>query len=133
KPSVILYIDDEPASVRLVSKVLTKRRNYMLLDASTGEEGLLMAQFAGPELKVILVDINLPDHSGYHILERCRQMPNTRDLPIMAVSANAMTHEIEAGLKAGFDRYLTKPLNIPAFIDIIDNAIDFSRRKTHQE
>ncbi|MGM0633627.1 MAG: response regulator, partial [Pseudomonadota bacterium] len=67
KPSVILYIDDEPASVRLVRKVLTKRRNYMLLDAGSGEEGLLMAQFAGPELKVILVDINLPDHSGYHI------------------------------------------------------------------
>jgi CheY-like chemotaxis protein len=131
--SVILYIDDEPASIRLVRKVLEKRRHYMLLDASTGSEGLLLARFAGPELKAILVDINLPDLSGHTVLEECRQLPNTRDLPIIAVTASAMKHEIEAGLAAGFDHYLTKPLDIPAFIDLLDDAIGFSHNQLNKE
>lgn len=122
-PSVILYIDDDPSSIRLVRKVLEQRRNYMLLDASTADEGLRLARYAGPELKAILVDITLPDLPGHHVLKQCRQLGNTRDLPIIAVTASAMTHEIEAGLKAGFDHYLTKPLDISTFISVLDEVI----------
>lgn len=126
-PSVILYIDDDPSSIRLVRKVLEQRRHYMLLDASTADEGLRLARYAGPELRAILVDITLPDLPGHQVLEQCRQLGNTRDLPIIAVTASAMTHEIEAGLKAGFDHYLTKPLDITAFIKILDEVIGLPR------
>ena len=72
-----------------------------------------MATTQEPDL--ILLDIHLPELSGFEILEALQNNPSTSGIPVIAVSANAMAHDIEAGRQAGFVDYLIKPLNVPLF------------------
>ena len=73
------------------------------------------------------MDINLPGISGTEALKILHQDPATKHIPIIALSANAMPHDIEKGLKAGFYRYLTKPIKIDEFMDALDDALKFSK------
>lgn len=72
---------------------------------------------------MILLDINLPGMTGLQVLEHLRRHPDTRTTPIVALSANAMPRDIERGLEAGFDRYLTKPLDLPTLLATIDSFV----------
>ena len=68
-----------------------------------------------------LTDINLPGMNGYECLKILKDNDQLRHIPVIALTANAMPYDIEKGRKAGFDGYLTKPLNIPHFLQTIDN------------
>jgi len=86
-----------------------------------------MARASMPD--VILMDINLPGFSGFEALSMLKQDPETRHIPVIALSANAMARDIEKGLRAGFFQYLTKPIKVNAFIETIDLALNFTQIK----
>ncbi|MES2491176.1 MAG: ATP-binding protein [Pseudomonadota bacterium] len=121
----LLYVEDNPANLKLVEQ-LVKRRPYMrLLSAGEATLGIKIAREQQPE--VILMDINLPGISGIRALAILRDDPLTEHIPVVAISANAMPHDIHKGLEAGFFRYLTKPIKVDAFMTALDEAFEFSR------
>jgi PAS domain S-box-containing protein len=117
----LLCIEDNPANLRLVHKIIATRKNIDLLDAVTAEAGLEVAARQGPDL--ILLDINLPGMDGFEALRRLRDNPATRDIPVVALTANAMRSDIERGEAAGFSAYLTKPIHVAEFLGMIDRCL----------
>ncbi len=110
----VLCVEDNPASLRLIEQVLADRLNVRVLGAHLPQLGLELAARHRPEL--ILLDINLPDMDGYEVLRRLRAAEATRDIPVIAVSANAWEGDIGRGREAGFADYFTKPLDIPRLL-----------------
>jgi len=78
------------------------------------------------------MDINLPDISGIDAMLILREDPSTAHIPVVAISANAMPHDIALGLKAGFFQYLTKPINILEFNKVLDAALEFAAHHRKQ-
>ena len=107
---VVLYVEDNAASVVFMQEVLLALDGVELVVATTGEAGLALARDRLPA--AVVVDINLPGISGFEVLRRLRADPATAAIPVLALSASAMTHDRERGLEAGFVRYLTKPVQI---------------------
>jgi CheY-like chemotaxis protein len=97
-----------------------------LLNAGTAALGIALARTHQPE--VILMDINLPGMSGIQALKILREDPVTAHIPVLAISANAMPHDIKIGLAAGFFRYLTKPINVIEFMDALDTALELAEK-----
>lgn len=121
----VLCIEDNPANQRLVQKMLSKITGIELVIASTAEQGLALASQELPGL--ILLDINLPGMDGFAALERLRADPATCAIPVIAVSANAMKRDIEHGKAAGFQDYLVKPLNMHAFLEVINQHLGLAK------
>lgn len=113
----LLYIEDNPANLHLVQKILRKYEDIELFSAVNGEIGIDLAQAHEPDL--ILIDLNLPGIDGYEVLEKLRGIQETKDITIVAISANAMPRDIEKGLLAGFHDYMTKPLRVSHFSEMI--------------
>jgi CheY-like chemotaxis protein len=86
--------------------------------------GIQRARDSQPE--VILMDINLPGMNGFEALQILRSDPITAHIPVIAVSANAMSRDIEKGMKAGFFRYITKPIKVGELIEAVDMALEFA-------
>lgn len=114
----ILYVEDNAANARLVAKYLGLKDGIALYEAATAEEGLVLARARRPDL--ILMDLNLPRMSGTEALRALRADCGTRDIAVVAVSADAVPDNIRAALHVGFDDYLTKPLDFRRFDGIID-------------
>ncbi|MFA6902482.1 MAG: ATP-binding protein [Gallionellaceae bacterium] len=106
----VLYIEDNPSSLRLVEKSISGRFGMAMLNAHNAELGLEMARAYLPD--IILLDINLPGMDGFKALEILQNDVMTCDIPVIAITANAMERDIKKGLDAGFADYLTKPLDI---------------------
>lgn len=117
----VLYIEDNPANLRLVRKILSIRKDIELLDTGTAEAGLEIAANQRPDL--ILLDLNLPGMDGFEALRRLRDDPVTCAIPVIAVTANAMVRDIERGRAVGFSDYLTKPINVSHFLESIDRCL----------
>ena len=117
----VLCVEDNPANLLLVARLLERRTDIRLLSAADGLRGVEIAQEALPD--VILMDINLPGISGIAALHLLAGDPATRDIPVIALSANAMPRDIEKGLESGFFRYLTKPIRVGPFLDTLDLAL----------
>jgi CheY-like chemotaxis protein len=117
----ILCIEDNPANLRLIERILSRRRDIRLLTASAPGLGLELAQTQRPAL--ILLDINLPDMDGYEVMQCLRENPVTRDIPVVAVSANAMPKDLARGKAAGFADYLTKPLEVAQLLAVLDKVL----------
>jgi signal transduction histidine kinase/ActR/RegA family two-component response regulator len=122
----LLYVEDNPANMRLVEQIVGRHPDIRLLTAVDGTGGVAIARQSLPD--VILMDISLPDISGYDALEILRADPATARIPVLAISANAMEADIERGLKAGFFRYITKPVKVTEFMEALDTALRFSER-----
>ncbi|MFZ6748203.1 PAS domain-containing hybrid sensor histidine kinase/response regulator [Undibacterium sp. Ren11W] len=122
----ILYVEDNPANLALVEQLIARRSDLVLLSAIDGHIGIQMARAYQPD--VILMDINLPGISGFAALKVLRKDPTTNQIPVLALSANAMPRDIEKGLEAGFLRYLTKPINVIEFMEALDAALVFSEQ-----
>jgi CheY-like chemotaxis protein len=118
----LLYIEDNPANMQLVRQIIQRHPDIQLMTAVTGNNGIELARSALPE--VILMDINLPDLNGFEALKILRSDPSTAQIPVIAISANAMPSDIEKGLKAGFFRYITKPIKVDEFIEALDIALN---------
>jgi signal transduction histidine kinase len=121
KGFTVLYIEDNPANLRLVEELLI-RRNIKVLAAPDAMIGLDMVLSHRPDL--ILMDINLPGMSGYDALIRLRLDASTQSTPVIALSASATKHDVERGKRAGFAYYLTKPIDIKNFYAVIDRVLE---------
>jgi PAS domain S-box-containing protein len=120
----LLYVEDNPANLKLVEQLIARRPDMRLLVATDGDLGVQLARANQPE--VILMDINLPGISGIEALNILREDPSTAHIPVVALSANAMPRDIEKGLQAGFFRYLTKPIRVNEFMNTLDVALRFA-------
>lgn len=117
-PLQVLYIEDNPANLKVIEDLFTTRPQWHLLTAETGPAGL--AQARGAPLDVILLDIHLPDMDGYEVLQALRSDSRTRSIPVIALSADAMPEQVERGLQAGFQAYLAKPLDLRQLLTALD-------------
>jgi len=122
----LLCVEDNPASLRLIERIVVRRPGLRLLSAKNGISGIEIALASRPA--VILMDINLPDISGFKALMVLRANPATAHIPVIALSANGTALNVESGLEAGFFRYLTKPLVLRKFTDALDSALAFADR-----
>ena len=124
----LLYVEDNRANMQLVEQLIARRPDMRLLSAADGARGIALARTHQPE--VILMDINLPGMNGIQALKILREDPVTTHIPVLAISANAMPHDINKGLKAGFLRYLTKPIKVNEFTDALNVALEFAGKKS---
>ncbi len=122
----LLCVEDSPANLKLIGQLVARRPDMSLLTATNGNSGIELAHASQPE--VILMDINLPDISGFEALKILREDPATAHIPVVAISANAMPRDIEKGLNAGFFRYLTKPIKVNEFMDTLNEALAFAEK-----
>ncbi|MGJ9417181.1 ATP-binding protein [Massilia sp. CMS3.1] len=120
-PHLLLYVEDNPANLKLVEEIVRFRSDLRLLAAGDGPLGLSLARAHRPE--IILMDLNLHGMSGLEVLAQLQREPATRDIPVIALTANAMASDIERGIAAGFFRYLTKPIDIDQFNEAIDTTL----------
>lgn len=124
----VLYVEDNPANLALIEQLVAGRPDLHLVTAVDGYSGIERARACLPQ--VILMDINLPGISGLDALRILRADPATAHIPIIAISANAMPHEIKSCLDAGFFDYITKPIKVNLFLDTLDMALDFAKMGT---
>jgi signal transduction histidine kinase len=122
----LLYVEDNPANLQLVEEIIARFPDLGLLTAVNATLGIELARATQPE--VILMDINLPGISGIKALRILREDPATAHIPVIALSANAMTRDIEKGLEAGFFRYLTKPIKIKELMDTLNEALKLAEK-----
>jgi CheY-like chemotaxis protein len=117
----VLYIEDNPANLRLVEQVLMIIPNLHMWSAAEPLLGLELAMEHLPDL--ILLDINLPGMDGFEVLKQLRSNEASREIPVIAISANAMSKDIEKGEAAGFDGYITKPVNVKELLSIVESKL----------
>ena len=124
----LLYVEDNPANLLLVEQIIADYANMSMLSAHEGILGVDLARTHQPD--VILMDINLPGISGFEALAILRSDPLTANIPVLAISANAMPHDIKLGKEAGFLDYLTKPIRVNKFIEALALALEHSAAKS---
>lgn len=117
----VLYIEDNPANLRLVEQILSGLPNLHIWSAPEPLLGLELAMEHLPDL--ILLDINLPGMDGYQVLKQLRSNDASRNIPVIAISANAMPKDIKKGVEAGFDGYITKPVNVKELLEAVESKL----------
>lgn len=117
----LLYVEDNPANIRLMQLIMRKCPEYELLIAESGEEGVRLAKSAAPD--IILMDVGLPGISGIDALGILRDDFLTMDIPVVAISANAMPNDIKQAREAGFVDYLTKPVEAKKLFKLLDEYL----------
>lgn len=122
----LLYIEDNPANIRLVERTLAQRPGVRILTAMYGRLGLELAREHRPD--IVALDLHLPDLSGETVLGQLRASRRTRDIPVVILSADATPRQIDRLLAAGAHAYLTKPLDVRAFLRVVDAALVASAR-----
>jgi PAS domain S-box-containing protein len=130
-PRTLLYVEDNLTNMQLVEQLIARRPDLRLLSAADGMRGVEMARTHRPE--AILMDINLPGMSGIQALKILREDPVTAHIPVLAISANAMPHDIKKGLEAGFLCYLTKPIKVDEFMASLDKALELAENGMEDE
>jgi len=117
---LILIVEDNDKNLKLVRDVL-QFNGYQTAEAMTAEDGLVLARSQHPAL--ILLDIQLPGMDGFAALRQLRADPITKSTPVMAVTASAMEQDRQNILAAGFDGYMTKPINVKRFTEEIRTVL----------
>lgn len=112
----VLYIEDNPANIRLMAQVFAREKSLHLSTVHEPILGLDLVVENKPDL--ILLDINLPTMDGYMVLAELRKLFG-ETYPVIAISANAMAKDIEKGMEAGFDSYITKPVDIKSLMNSV--------------
>jgi len=118
----ILYIEDNLSNLRLIERIISDDPQIRLLSAMQASLGLELARDHLPDL--ILLDLHLPDMAGDEALRRLREDPTTRTIPVMIISADATQAQINRLLAAGADEYLTKPLDVKRFLQVLEAMLD---------
>jgi len=123
KKGLILYIEDNVPNIELVEHILLNHcPEIKMISNNYGGQALSLALELNPDL--ILLDLNLPDMNGGEVLNLLMGNQKTRKIPVVIISADAMTRQINNLLSSGAKKYLTKPLDVLGFLQIIDNFID---------
>lgn len=113
----ILYIEDNPANLKLMTAIIGQQPELSLVSAQDAETGLVLAARERPDL--ILLDINLPGMDGFEALDSIRRIASLDGVPVFAVSAEVLPNDVERGIDAGFDMYIKKPFEITELLDAI--------------
>ncbi len=120
--STILYVEDNLPNIELVEHILTNHcPGVQLVTTTRGLQTLALTKEHKPAL--ILLDLDLPDIQGFEVLNQLQADPATQHVPVVVVSADAMPFQVEKLLKAGAKDYVTKPLDVPRFMKIIDQYL----------
>ena len=117
---LILIVEDNEKNRKLVRDVL-QWKGYRTIEAETAEIGLALAREASPVL--ILMDIQLPGMNGIDALVALRADAATRSIPVVAVTASAMTQDRQRILAAGFDAYQSKPIDVRGFLELVSTLL----------
>ena len=117
---ILIVEDNEPS--RMLVRDLLQATGYRTAEAGTAEDGIRLAKASRPAL--ILMDIHLPGMNGIEALRRLRGDPATQRIPVMAVTASAMTHDRPLILAAGFDGYQTKPISVRELLEAVRVLLD---------
>ena len=118
---LILIVEDNEKNRKLVRDVL-EYQGYQTIEAGTGEDGVRLARARTPDL--ILMDIQLPGMDGITALGELRADPGTRAIPVIAVTASAMTQDRKKIIAAGFDGYQRKPIRVKELMDVVRQMLD---------
>ena len=124
---VILVVEDNERNLKLLRDLL-EYEGYDVRVARTGEDAVTLAVKDPPDL--VLMDLQLPGIDGMEALRQLRESPRTADIPVVAVTAQAMKHDRERALQAGFDGYVEKPISVRAFPDQVRGFLSGERRGT---
>ncbi|SDF65628.1 ATP-binding protein [Thalassobaculum litoreum] len=117
----LLCIEDNPINMRIVEHAVSALADVTFVQAETGLEGIERATSLLPD--VIVLDLNLPDLHGHEVHSRLLANPDTRDIPVIALTAAAMPQEVTKGMAKGFFSYLTKPMDFDAFRSTVTAAL----------
>ena len=117
----LLYVEDNLSNLRLIEQLVERRPGIELLTAMQGGLGIELARFHHPGL--ILLDLHLPDMHGADVLDTLRSDPSTRAIPVVVLSADATSGQLERMLESGARDYLTKPLDLQRILDLLDGAM----------
>lgn len=117
----VLYIEDNLSNIALIEMLLRSQEHINLLTATSGNTGLNLAFERKPSL--IVLDLHLPDIMGDEVLRRLQADSLTRDIPVVVLSADATPGQIEHLLACGAEAYLTKPLDVKQFLNIVNETI----------
>ena len=122
QPKSLLYIEDVVANVRLVEEILSRRPSITVLAAMQGSLGVELARQHQPDL--ILLDLHLPDVGGRDVLAALRETRETRDIPVVVLTADA-TRQEQARLESlGVTAYATKPVGVRQLLELVDRHLD---------
>jgi CheY-like chemotaxis protein len=121
----VLYVEDDPASLTLMQRILEMRGGVQLFTAMQGGLGLDLARQRRPDL--ILLDLHLPDMTGQSVLERLRSDPLTSGIPVVIVSADATAGRVQRLLESGATAYMTKPVEIARIFALLDEVASTAR------
>jgi two-component system cell cycle response regulator DivK len=108
-PARVLVVEDNPLNLKLVRDVLL-RAGFEVIEARSGEEGVAQARACTPDM--ILMDLQLPGIDGTQAMRMIKEDPGGTDIPIVALTAFAMSEDRERALRSGFDGYLSKPISV---------------------
>ncbi len=117
----VLHIEDNLANLNLMERILARRSDIQVVASMQGSLGLELAREHRPAM--ILLDLHLPDMSGEQVLQRLRDDPVTSSIPVVMVSADATTGQIQRLLSAGAAAYVTKPIDVPAMLRALDEIL----------
>lgn len=117
----VLYVEDNLSNVQLIEKILARLPDVELISAMQGQLAMDLARQHTPDL--ILLDMHLPDIHGEKVLEWLKAEPETRDIPVVVMSADATPHQIERALAIGAQAYLTKPIDVKEFLRVVSNTL----------
>lgn len=122
----ILIVEDNPQTVKLVKFILEKSK-YSTISAKDGEEGLQMAREKKPDL--IILDLMLPGIDGYQVCEALKADPNTKEIPVIVLTALDTGVDFEKALEKKADWYITKPFEAQHLLKRIDYLIEKRKEK----
>ena len=117
----VLYIEDNPSNIELIEKVAQMIGGFELITAKSGLEGLVLIELH--KLDLVLLDLHLPDIDGVDVLRQIQSNPETHELPVVILSADATQNQIDRMLALGANEYLTKPIDIAKLMSIINSAV----------
>jgi len=121
----VLYVEDNATNSEVLRAALADRPGLTLTVAETSEDGLAVVhdRLRGQRPDLILLDVHLPDASGLELLSLLKSNPDTQRIPVIMVSADALPEQIDAALAAGAACYLTKPVQLPTLLSMMDELL----------
>lgn len=117
----VLYIEDNSANIQLMGDIFSEFLEYELITVNNAKEGVVLVKKHLPDL--VLMDINMDGMNGFQALEILKNDSETKSIPVIAISADTMPHQVEEGLEKGFADYLPKPFNIRDLIKKIQERL----------
>jgi PAS domain S-box-containing protein len=118
---LVVYVEDNPSNIAFMQGVIDELPRVRLVAVSNAEQGIEVIRESQPH--VVIMDINLPGMSGYEAARRLRDWPETRNIPVIALTAAAMVGDRKRLEQAGFARYLTKPAKVAELLEALEELL----------